>query len=737
MVAQLVRRLANSLLLMGLLFVFLIITLYFVANTGEHLDHFGQLYQTLLFGTVLALIVIGMLILASVWRLISDVRDNVSGSRLTLKLVIVFVAMALLPMALVYSFSVRFLNSNIESWFDVEVERALDDALGLSRDSLNVYMRTRQKTTLELSNRLADVPPELAVLVLNELGSDSEASELTLIGADNRVIASTAFLDNLTVSPNRPADDIISRARNGSPYLSTDPSGDGELQVRSVVPVFSSDPLAGVSVLYAIYPIASSSSDLAANVQQSFRNYRQLAYLREPLKQSSVATLTLAMFLCLMMAVWAAFYAARRLMVPVHNLVDGTRTVAAGDYTSRLSSSGRDELGDLVDSFNAMTDQLERARASAASSQEQAERQRAYLELVLSRISSGVITLDEQHRIRTWNIGAATILQSDGAALEALDCSDYRQLEDARLQQFFAGIDSLLKTDRAEWSIELELSGESSITPLICRGASMRDEQRGYTGHVLVFDDISDVVEAQRNAAWSEVARRLAHEIKNPLTPIQLSAERLQRKYASKLQGDDAATLQKLTGTIVTQVGAMKSMVKAFAEYANAPSMEFKRTSINELISEISYLYLEGDEQNCITLALADHIPDIAGDANRIRQVLHNVIKNAFEAASDVPHESRRLTIATSLVHSDNGEQIEMRFQDNGPGFPQDLLDRLFEPYVTTKKKGTGIGLAIVKKIIEEHGGSVHASNPPEGGGLVSLWIPVLPNYASLHGDAA
>jgi len=411
-VAQLIRRLANSLWLMMALFIFLLCALYFVANTGEYLDSFGQSYHWLMMATATALALIGILILASVWRLIVDLRQNVSGSRLTLKLVVMLVAMALLPMALVYSFSIKFLRSNIESWFDVEVERALDDALGLSRDSLNVYMRARQNTAVEIADQLSDVSPELAVLVLNDIGIGADASELTLIGADNRIVATTAFSGSVSVMPDRPEDDIVSRARAGEPYLSIDPLLDGDLQIRSVVPVFSSDPVNGVSVLYATYPVPRSSSVLAANVQESFRNYRQLTYLREPLIQSSIATLTLAVFLSLMMAVWVAFYAARRLMVPVHDLVEGTRLVAAGDYSTRLYTSGRDELGYLVNSFNDMTDKIEAARASASSSGRLVEEQRSYLELVLSRISSGVITLDENHRIRTKSRVTAPVNQA-------------------------------------------------------------------------------------------------------------------------------------------------------------------------------------------------------------------------------------------------------------------------------------------------------------------------------------
>ncbi len=737
MVAELIRRLANSLLLMAALFGFLMSALYFVANTGEHLDSFGRSYQWWMFGTAIALTIIGVLIIASVWRLFVDLRNNVSGSRLSLKLVVILVVMALLPMILVYSFSVKFLRSNIDSWFDVEVERALDDALDLSRDSLGVYMRTRQKTTIEIADKLIDIPPDLAVVVLNDIGIDSEASELTLIGSDNRVIATTAFVDMLSVGPDRPADDIIARAQSGRDFLTIDPGKDGDLQVRSVVPVFSSDPIQGISVLYATYPVSRTSSKLAANVQESFRNYRQLAYLRAPLKQSSIATLTLAVFLSLMMAVWVAFYAARRLMVPVHDLVEGTRLVATGDYTTRLVTSGRDELGYLVNSFNDMTDKIEAARASAASSQLQAESQRAYLELVLSRISTGVVTLDENNRVRTCNTSAASILRTTPAQLQLVD-GDKTEDSNLFVQQFFEAINPMIQGERTDWSLELELVTEAGRKPIMCRGATMQTSGQVSAGHVLVFDDISDVVEAQRNAAWSEVARRLAHEIKNPLTPIQLSAERLQHKYAAKLHGDDANTLKKLTNTIVQQVESMKSMVKAFADYATTPQVNFVPTKLNELITETSWLYRDGDERDAIVLELNKDLPAISGDPTRIRQVLHNIIKNAFETNGG--DEDRKLLISTRVGTTTNHSFVELIFEDNGPGFPAGMLDRLFEPYVTTKKKGTGLGLAIVKKIVEEHGGMVCAENSTGitgyGGGRLSLLFPILVHHGFVPGAA-
>jgi len=643
-VIKLIRNLANSLVLMLVLFLFLMATLYFVANTGEHLDSFGRSYQWWMMGTVVALGLIGILIFASLWRLVADLRNNVSGSRLSLKLVVILVVMALLPMTLVYSFSVKFLHSNIDSWFDVEVERALDDALGLSRESLNVYMRMRQETTLDVADRLTELPEELAILVLNDYGADSDVTELTLIGADNRVIATTAFGDDISVSPARPADDIVSRARAGVPYLSIDPASDGDLQVLSVVPVLMADPSRGTPVLYATYPVPRNSSVLAANVQESFRNYRQLAYLRTPLKQSSIATLTLAVFLSLMMAVWVAFYTARRLMVPVHDLVEGTRSVADGDYSTRLTTSGRDELGYLVQSFNDMTDRIEAARASAAESQLQVENQRAYLETVLSRISTGVITLDENNRVRTCNASAANILRVSAEALQATNALDAREGDYDFVSQFFSQIKPMLDANRSDWGVEFELVGEQGRHPVMCRGASMRGGGEDHAGHVLVFDDISDVVEAQRNAAWSEVARRLAHEIKNPLTPIQLSAERLQHKYASKLHGDDASTLKKLTNTIVQQVESMKGMVKAFADYATSPGVEFQLIQLNDLVTEISWLYREGNELDAISLNLQENLPLISCDPVRIRQVLHNVIKNALEAMAKQPLQEMTIT---------------------------------------------------------------------------------------------
>ena len=472
-------------------------------------------------------------------------------------------------------------------------------------------------------------------------------------------------------------------------------------------------------------------------MQESFRNYRQLTYLRGPLKQSSIATLTLAVFLSLMMAVWVAFYSARRLMVPVHDLVEGTRLVAAGVYSTRLITSGRDELGYLVHSFNDMTDKIDAARASASSSQQLVEDQRSYLELVLSRISTGVITLDENYQVRTCNDSAAQILHVRSEQLTMKDSVSDASTE--IMQQFFSGIQPMLNSNQADWSVELELMENDERTLITCRGARMQGSGAEQSGYVLVFDDFSEVVEAQRNAAWSEVARRLAHEIKNPLTPIQLSAERLQHKYAAKLSGDDAVVLKKLTNTIVLQVEAMKSMVKAFADYASTPQTDFNSASLNELVSETCWLYSEGGERDDIKLVLDETLPNLPCDPTRIRQVLHNVIKNAFETSQD--DRVRKLQISTRLATDRNNRTIELVFEDNGPGFATEVRDRLFEPYVTTKNKGTGLGLAIVKKIVEEHGGTVRAENgdrlSPFGGGRIVLRFPLSAQQNNIHGDAA
>jgi len=720
---------------MGVLFVVLIASLYALSTMALRLDQFGRYYYWLLLGNVAALSFIAVLIFINGWRLMREFRERVAGSRLTVKLVILSVLLALMPVTLVYSFSIRFLRANINSYFDLEIEQALDDAIELSRESLGLQMRTLQRDTMNVAQQLVGVKESVSVIVLNTLTAETESSEMTLIGPDNRIVASTGLLENIAVQPNRPDDDLIARARQGLPYVGVDPIGDGELYIRVVAPVFSEDATRENSVLQALYPIAKRSADLAESVQSSYQQYRQLVFLRRPLMLSSMLSLSLALLLSVMMAVWFAFYAARRMMMPVHDLVQGTRAVAEGDYSRRIyKRSKNDELGFLVQSFNYMTLQLEQSRDSAEQSQQQVERQRSYLQAVLGQISSGVITLDADNSVRTSNQAAIDIL---GPELEALQGSPLKQdLQDNSITaQFGDQVGEFLSSnDGTDWSAELEVVDRTGRRFLFCRGASLHDIAGEPSGMVVVIDDMTTIISAQRDAAWSEVARRLAHEIKNPLTPIQLSAERLRHKLIHKLNGDDVDVLSRLTQTIENQVVVMSSMVDAFAEYASAPKLSLTQADINQLLQDVAELYRDGEEDAKFTLELDTQLAPIAVDLPRMRQLMHNLIKNALEAQQAVPEP--QVKILTRNVLTNSQRTLEIVTMDDGPGFQLESLSRVFEPYVTSKPRGTGLGLAIVKKIVEEHDGTIKAENRPDGGAMVTVQLPY-PNALQIRGDAA
>lgn len=735
MVTKLSNRALTSPVLMGLLFVVLIASLYALSTMALRLDQFGRYYYWLLLGNIAALSFIAVLIFINGWRLLREFRERVAGSRLTVKLVILSVLLALMPVTLVYSFSIRFLRANINSYFDLEIEQALDDAIELSRESLGLQMRTLQRDTMNVAQQLVGVNESVSVIVLNTLTAETESSEMTLIGPDNRIVASTGLLENIAVQPNRPDDDLIARARQGLPYVGVDPIGDGELYIRVVAPVFSENATRENSVLQALYPIAQRSSDLAESVQSSYQQYRQLVFLRRPLMVSSMLSLSLALLLSVMMAVWFAFYAARRMMMPVHDLVQGTRAVAEGDYSRRIyKRSKNDELGFLVQSFNYMTLQLEQSRDSAEQSQQQVERQRSYLQAVLGQISSGVVTLDADHLVRTSNQAAIDILGSELEALQGSRLKQDRQ-DNSITAQFGDQVEEFLSNnDGDDWSAELEVVDQTGRRFLFCRGASLHDIAGEPSGMVVVIDDMTTIISAQRDAAWSEVARRLAHEIKNPLTPIQLSAERLRHKLEHKLDGEDVDVLSRLTQTIENQVVVMSSMVDAFAEYASAPKLSLTQADMNQLLQDVAELYRDGEEDAKFTLELDTQLAPIAVDLPRMRQLMHNLIKNALEAQQAVPEPQVR--ILTRNVQTESQRTLEIVTMDDGPGFELESLSRVFEPYVTSKPKGTGLGLAIVKKIVEEHDGTIKAENRPNGGAMVTVQLPY-PNALQKRGDAA
>ncbi|HEY5719632.1 MAG TPA: ATP-binding protein, partial [Gammaproteobacteria bacterium] len=484
-----------------------------------------------------------------------------------------------------------------------------------------------------------------------------------------------------------------------------------------------------------LYPVPSRLSALAGSVEQAFSQYRELAYLRTPLKYSFTLTLSLVLAFTLLAAVWLGFLSARRLTAPVRDLVMGTRAVAAGDYSQRLPQPGNDDIGMLVRSFNEMTRRLALSREAMQRSQQEVEEQKAYLEVVLGNLSTGVLTFDRHLVLITANRAAEQILGvalpvNSGQTLAGL-AARHEHLQPLRE----AWTHHLLQGSGSGWQAEVTLFGARGRQVLICRGSALAATDPEHAGQVVVFDDITALIQAQRDAAWGEVARRLAHEIKNPLTPIQLSAERLRHKCSQSMNPADRALLERHTETIVQQVEMMKGMVNAFSEYARPPRLQREPLALNALLEELLELYRSGEERPVQLSALLDpELPLIDADPGRLRQLLHNLLKNAHEALADTPDP--QIAVSTRRLHEDGRSCVELEVRDNGPGLPSELRDRLFEPYITTKPKGTGLGLAIVKKIVEEHGGMIAINDVPAGGFAVAVRLPVTPPESG-SGDPA
>ncbi len=729
MVTNPVKKLFSGSKPIIILFALVILSLYLMSKATYSSTNFGQLYPTLLIINLSAIFILVALIIKNLYRLIVQYRNHEPGSRLTTRLVIMLVILSVTPVSLVYYYSLDFLRHGIDDWFNITVENALSDSLELSQASLGLRTRELTRQTNNIASELITISDDFAAIKLHELRIESPATEITLFNLNGRIIASSSIEHNNLIPISLASSTLLSLRQNSteSELITLKDTG---LHIRVAVLLPNYNPATEQRVIQALYPISDRMNMLAETVTKTYTHYRELLFLRRPLRNVFVLTLSLVLLLTLLTSVWAAFFFARRLVQPISDLVEGTRAVADGNYQKKLNIAGKDELGFLVGSFNQMTNKISAAQVEASQSQKQAEEQRSYLEAVLSNLSSGVITLDENHIIKTSNTIAEQILScslSDYLEQDVIEIID----EHTHLHAFFDIVLPKLTTNNANWNEEIILFGPGGRRVLMCRGTTLPASDNKHGGHVVVFDDITTLLQAQRDAAWGEVARRLAHEIKNPLTPIQLSAERLRHKYLDKNRIDDPDLLDRSTTTIVNQVETLKEMVKAFSEYAKMPSLNLKNISLNDLIIEILSLYKDTNTQIQFEDVLDLSIPQIEADLGRLRQVLHNLIKNALEACSSTEQTNTKITIRTQSVSDKNSSYVEIKINDNGPGIAEDVYKNLFDPYVSTKVKGTGLGLAIVKKIVEEHSGVIWAENLAAGGTSIVIRLPILGSTSS------
>lgn len=712
---QIDRRSAQR-LITGAVFAILLAAMALLSASLENSAQFGRLYSAVLVLTVSGVVALAGLIGLNLYRLVQQYRGRAPGSRITARLVVLLVVLTVMPVSLVYYFSVGFLDRGIESWFDVRVEKALRDALELSRTALSMRQRELLRQVQQAAEDLTQVPDGMAALAMDDARDRLGASELGLVAQGGQVVALSAA-DPTALVPTRVDDSIQRQARQGHAYVGLTQGGVEGLNVQVVVAMASQVPGTDSRLLQALFPVTERVGALADSVQSAYVQYRELAYLRIPLKQSFILSLSLILLVTILAAVWAAFFTARRLVAPIRDLAAATRAVAAGDYTERVRRAARDELGFLVSSFNEMIRQIARARDEVQQSREEAESGRAYLQAVVEHLSSGVFTLDEQHHLRTVNRAACEVL---GVELEALVGRPLEAIAETypHLGEFVAALEPHLAGGQGHWRQELALTGRGQQV-LMCRGRGLEG-----VGYVVVFEDITALIQAQRNAAWAEVARRLAHEIKNPLTPIQLSAERLRHKYLRSMTPGESELMDRLTQTIIQQVESLKSMVNAFSEYARMPRMQRRPTDLNQLVGDVLEMYRGSRSHVDLRVELEPGLPPVDVDGDRIRQILHNLVRNAQEASEASP---AWVLVSTHRLSGYDSELVELRVEDRGRGIPESILTQLFEPYVTTKRKGTGLGLAIVKKIVDEHGGSIAAENLADGGARIILRLPVEP----------
>jgi nitrogen fixation/metabolism regulation signal transduction histidine kinase len=722
------------------------VLLFLLASASSNTPLFERAYPILLGLNVTLSLVMVMLVGILVWRLAKRYRAGVFGARLMGRFALSFALMGVVPGVVIYLVSVQFVARSIESWFDVRVDKALESGLNLGHTVLDSMLADVAGKARNIAAGLGDTPPAQRAAQLNRLREQGGIQEALIVTGSGRIVASASSgaLDSLV--PDTPPANVLRQLKLTRDYAAIEgPTNDSDaaqasLRLRVVVPIpnidltaFETEPL----YLQLVQPVPAAVARNANEAENGVRDYQELSLSRAGLRGMYTVTLTLTLLLAVCAALAVAFLLATWLTAPLLLLAEGTKAVAGGDYSPMQAIDSNDEMGTLTQSFNAMTRQLGEARGAVERKQAELENAKAYLESILANLSAGVLVFDEQFRLVTANEGADRVLALDFARVLGHPLREFPDIAalGAAIERAFS---EQTESD-ADWHQQIELertleanvrAGETPADPLILLARGSRCPVGDAQGYLVVFDDVTQLISAQRSIAWGEVARRLAHEIKNPLTPIQLSAERLQMKLQGKLAPTYEDILQRGVSTIVNQVTAMKRMVDDFRDYGKANPTNMTSLDLNGLVVEVLALYGAapgGDPASGIELHLADNLPMVVGDATRLRQVIHNLVQNAQDATLD--RSEPRIVVSTERVEARPGgvgrnagvSMARLTVSDNGGGFPARILARAFEPYVTTKSRGTGLGLAVVKKIADEHEARVELRNRDEGGATVSF----------------
>ena len=694
-----------------------LVLLFLLTQATTNRDMYERNYTGLFVLNVVVAVLLLLVILWIAYRLLNRLRRGRFGSRLLVKLAAIFALAGFAPGLLIYVVSYQFVARSIESWFDVEVEGALEAGLNLGRVTLETLSNELGGKARAAATQLADTPDVSMALQLERTREQLGASDLLLWGASGQLVAA-AGQSRYQLSPEKPSPQQFRSARSQRSVTWTEglddvvPGVSPGAKLKALV-LLSGTTVGTLAEQRYLLVAQALPPPLVANalaVTKANREYQERALAREGLKRMYIGTLTLTLFLAVFGAVLLAVVLGNQIARPLLLLADGVRQVAAGDLTPKMSLQGRDELDGLTRSFAQMTQQLADARLAVESSMGQLDASRANLQTILDNLTAGVVVLDAQGHILSSNPGATRILRVPLAAHVGKRLSDMDGLTtfanhvQAQFESFL-GAQAQHGLDHWQHSFELGATstgqagrqGDDTLT-LVARGAELPGSAR-----LLVFDDISEIVSAQRSQAWGEVARRLAHEIKNPLTPIQLSAERLELKLQGKLAPTDQALLTKSVKTIVDQVDAMKRLVNEFRDYARLPAAELKPVDLNALASDVLHLYANEVTTVPIQAQLDPACPPVLGDPQQLRQVLHNLLQNALDATESAGHHGAEHSVQVKTQWLEATARVRLSVLDSGTGFPEAILKRAFEPYVTTKSKGTGLGLAVVKKIADEH----------------------------------
>ncbi|MFZ6771791.1 ATP-binding protein [Undibacterium sp. SXout7W] len=759
------------------------ILLFFLTTASDNSARFEHYYGWLLGANAVVALALLVLVLTLLWRLLRRYRTKEFGSRLMTRLVLLFALVGILPGTVIYVVSVQFVSRSIESWFDVKVESALDSGKNLGLSALDFLLADLRAKAREMAAELSEPSESSVAIQLSRLRERTQVQEATIFNSRGRVIA-TANENVGSLVPELPTADMLRQARNARYYAATDEKivnanptdntiksdgsgGNGNTSSGANRPALAPEPSKilrsrvliqlqsasnGLSLqretlyLQLIQPVPSNLAMHAEALRSASSEYQVRSLGRSSLKTMYIFTLTLTLLLAIFAAITSAFLISGELARPLLLLAEGTKAVTEGNFSPRPIVTSSDELGSLTQSFNTMTRQLFDARTTVEKNRNELENAKAYLESVLANMSAGVMVLDQHSHLVTCNESVERILQ------RRLESDIGKSLTDIEgMNTFAVAIDKAFSEQHAQsaaggdsaqeqhWQQQIEVPRPNAgVMPEKSANGMQSDDGQSITllargshlpvgngnGYVIVFDDISNIISAQRSIAWGEVARRLAHEIKNPLTPIQLSAERLQMKLQDKLGDADVAILNKSTTTIVNQVTSMKRMVDDFRDYAKTPPAVLTPLNLGELIDEVLHLYMAGDDRDIIRLNLAADLPQVMGDATQMRQVIHNLLQNAQDAVAENPQTdiAPRIDVITEVVRyqsagKDARSAVRLSIIDNGPGFSGKILARAFEPYATSKPRGTGLGLAMVKKIIDEHGGRIDIQNRSDTNG--------------------